>query len=135
MTAIAWMGVVVTTLGAALATFGIAVALQERRRERSGRQVPGTIVDLVEGSSAGFPRLRAAVFEFAGDDGRRVRRQSSVFKGKPTHVVGDAVTVWHDPADPDRSGIVGESSGIAPIAAGLGLVFTAVGIALVWAGR
>jgi hypothetical protein len=131
MTGIGWTGVAVAIIGAA-----IGHALHERRRDRRSRQVPGTVVEFVPGDSIGLsPRLQVAVYEFVADDGRRVRKPSSVARGTPRHAVGETVAVWYDPADPNQSDIVGESAGIALIFGALGLLFTAVGIALVWGGR
>jgi hypothetical protein len=45
------------------------------------------------------------------------------------------VVVWHDPADPQRSDIVGESRGMAPLMVLLGLIFAAAGIGVVVLSR
>jgi hypothetical protein len=136
MTTGGWIGVVAAVLGGALAAFGAAIGFHQRRLERRGRQVPGTIVDVVLTRRVNDKtQLYRPVFEFTAVDGTRVRRQSNVASSPPTHAIGDAVVVWHDPADPQRSDIVGESRGMAPLMVLLGLIFAAAGIGVVVLSR
>ncbi len=133
MTPGAWVGLVVGVLGALIAAFGLAVGISERRAERKGRQVRGTVV-AVEVSGV-RSKHHYPVFEFVTEDGRRVRKRSSNGSGKPTHAVGDEVVVWHDAADPERSDIVGEGRIFAILATGFGLIFTAIGGAILAVSR
>jgi hypothetical protein len=64
-----------------------------------------------------------------------VRKRSSVGSGRPTHAVGDEVTVWHDPGDPEQADIVGESRGFTVLVVAIGLVFTAVGAGILFLSR
>jgi hypothetical protein len=62
-----------------------------------------------------------------------VRKESTVASYPATHAVGDTVMVWHDGADPQRAGIVGESRWEGPFFVMMGLIFAVVGLAVVWA--
>jgi hypothetical protein len=63
-----WIGWVTTIFGSGVVALGLGVGLHHRRRERSGRQVPGRIVDVAVESS-GDGRMRYPVFEFLAADG------------------------------------------------------------------
>jgi hypothetical protein len=64
-----------------------------------------------------------------------VRKESTTASFPQTHAIGDTVMVWHDPGDPQESGIVGESRLFGPMIALMGVIFLLVGLAVLAAGR
>lgn len=136
MTPGAWMGAIAVVIGSGLALAGAAMGLHIRRKERDGRQVPGTIVEIEQEHAVRHSGpMHVPVFEFVAADGTRVRKRSSVSSLHPTHAVGDVVMVWHDPANPDRADIVGGSRWLAPSMIALGLLFVAAGMGVVVLAR
>jgi Protein of unknown function (DUF3592) len=133
MTGAGWIGAIAAVLGGALTAAGAATGIHDRRLEKRGAKVPGTIVDVEKKSVPGRHSgpMQTPVFEFVAQDGTRVRKRSSVSSVIPTHAIGDLVMVWHDPAHPDRADIVGETRWMAPVMIGLGLVFVAVGVGVI----
>jgi hypothetical protein len=136
MTAGGWIGAAAAGIGGGLAISGAAIGMRTRRLEREGHRVPGTIVAIEQDHAVRHTGpMHVAVFEFVALDGTRVRKRSSVSSLHPTHAIGDVVMVWHDPADPDRADIVGDSRWLAPSMIAMGLIFVAVGIGIVVLAR
>jgi Protein of unknown function (DUF3592) len=128
VTGVGWMGAVTTFIGAGLTAGGALMGLYHRRRERQA-QVPGTVVALVEQYHLkSRNKLYAPVFEYIAVNGTKVRKQSTTASYPATHAVGDQVMVWHDPADPQESGIVGENRLFGPMIAVLGVIFLVAGL-------
>jgi len=130
MTGVGWIGAVTAFIGAGLTAGGALMGLYQRRREQQA-QVPGTVVALAEKHYVkSHQTLYAPVFEYTAVNGTRMRKQSATASYPATHAVGDPVMVWHDPADPQDSGIVGEDRLSGPMIALLGVIFLVAGLAV-----
>lgn len=129
-----WIGTVCAGLGLLIAAVGIWVGLDERRSQREGRRARGRVTEVAVHVSS-RRTMHTPVFEFVADDGRSVRKRSTVSSSPATHKVGDEVDVWYDPADPDRADIVGEGRSFSLLTAGIGAIFTAIGLGIVFLSR
>ncbi len=129
-----WIGSVVAVLGILIASVGIWIGLDDRRSERKGRRARGRITE-IETYISSRRTMHRPFFEFVAEDGRSVRKRSSNASSSPTHAVGDEVDVWYDPADPDRSDIVGEGRFFSMLMTAIGGIFTVIGLAIVFISR
>ena len=134
MSAGVWIGSVVAVLGVLISVVGIWIGFDDRRSERAGRRARARVTE-VERYLSSRRTMHRPVFEFVAEDGRRVRKRSSNASSSPTHAVGDEVDVWYDPADPERSDIVGEGKYFSMLMTGIGAIFAVIGLVIVFISR
>jgi hypothetical protein len=107
---VALITLVLLALGIGLVVHGVAKGRRARQHEQGGERVQGVVVDnQVESRTQGRITFRPVVRfrTLAGVETIAVTEQPS-FR---SHVVGTAVPVVYDPADPSRASVVGRSSG------------------------
>lgn len=126
--------VVVALLAAVLILGGGFWIYRNTQLARSGIKVDATVVDLrqeQDTDSRGRPRIRYyPVVEYRNEAGDLKRTQLNVSKtrnGASFYQVGDRITLYYDPKNPDRTTLdsVFDLYGPGGIALGIGLVLIA----------
>lgn len=128
------VGMVFMLLGAAGLVIAGGVALWTWNGFASRTPVQGTVVEL-EGKWGNSTAVRPVV-SFVAADGRSYIYRSPVTSSAPMFDVGDAVTVYYDPADPTDAMIDHWTQWFfALLPGGIGIVFFLVGLGLRIGGR
>jgi hypothetical protein len=94
--------------------------------ERTALKASGRVVDLVKrhGSSGGNSRTYSPVVIYTDDKGVEHRYTANFSSNPPAYEVGETLTIYYDPWDPDNASIAGWGSYLgAVIVGGLGLLF------------
>ncbi|MGY4720630.1 DUF3592 domain-containing protein [Naumannella cuiyingiana] len=122
-TMVTMIRVVAAVVGAAFVLMGWSAMRRARALRRDGVRASGQVVALDvdhdwsmdRGASVSYP-----VVEFALRDGRIHRARSDVGSSPAPAREGDQVTVYYDPADPDRFTLDGPGNAIGPLLAAVG---------------
>ena len=92
------------------------------RFTREGVRTTGTVIELVGGRSV------APVVEFATAGGDRRTYTSGLYSSPPAYAIGEAVTLWYDPKNPNEVVLSGLSRWFLPVLLGFFfLIFGGIG--------
>lgn len=89
-----------------------------------GVQAEGEVIDVRWGSEGGS----SPTIAFATEQGERIVYQSNVYTSPPEYEVGDPVTLWYDPNNPQRVMLGGADSWLVVLITGIFfLIFGGIG--------
>ena len=101
------------TVGTIMGIVAAGVWFYSNRLTRDGVRTTGTVVQLVGSQS------RAPVVEFETTAGDRQVYTSSMYSSPPAYQVGETVTLWYAPEDPERVMLDGLERWLLPLIMGL----------------
>lgn len=112
-------------IGTCMGIGGAAIWLQGVRLSNDGIQTTGLVTDLVRSGSG---NTQAPVVEFTLKNGEKHVFKSGISSSPPAYDVGERVTLWYNPADPDDVLLSGMDSWFIPAMFGFFfLIFGGIG--------
>ncbi len=99
------MEIVFLLVGLAFVAIGVAIVFSELRSRQGAVQVRGELIGFSTGASASGGPSYCAVARYAGFDGQTRYVESSVGSSVPLGSVGDALSIYVHPDDPERAAI------------------------------
>lgn len=97
--------------------------------ERNGVQAPGEVIDLAPNCDDDGCTY-VPIVNFKTREGKTVSFQSTYSSNPPAYEIGEKVTVYYQPDDPDKAGIKGEGMWFRVIFMIVGGVIAAVGLGM-----
>lgn len=128
-----WVGNSFAAIGVLLLAVSAWLVVEQRRFASAAQHAEGTVMRLDPG---GRSRTVYAVVQFRDGD-RTVEVRSRTASSPPAFAVGEAVTVLYEPGRADQARIeaFSEQYLLVSIFGGLGMVFTVVGLGILYFTR
>src|SRR3954452_12695804 len=100
------MEIILLLAGVAFVAVGALIIASEARLRRGASEVPGRLIGFATGETAEAGQSSFhAVAEYAGPDGQTRYLEARVGSSAPMGSVGDPLTVFVQPADPEKAAI------------------------------
>jgi hypothetical protein len=127
------VGITFSVAGVLLLAAGTYVAQSTHSFLDRAQSAPGRVVELARSDSS-TDTTYSPVVEYEGPGGRTIQFKGNLASSPVSYTVGERVTVLYDPAMPEAAKIDSflDKWFLPVLLGGMGLVFTAIGQALLW---